>query len=341
MPDIKDVARHAGVSITTVSRVMNNSAHPVNPETRKRVLEAAEALNYVPNPLARALVSDESHIIGVIVGDASDPYFATIVRGISDAARERGYLTILCNTDRVPAIELDFVRLLRDYCADGIIFAGGGLTDCAHLEQLEGIVTRFQANHVPVVALGDHLANVPQVNIDNVLATKEITEYLIGMGHRRIGSIAGPTGLTTSRLRLEGYQQALAEHGLPFDPDLVVAGDFTFESGQRAALQLMARHPQPTAILGANDRDALGCLFQLKQQGFAVPEQVSVAGFDDIDITQYVYPSLTTVHVPMRDIGKMGVKQLLRAMESDEPLEQKLILPHSLVIRASTAPAAA
>jgi LacI family transcriptional regulator len=340
MPDIKDVAKHAGVSITTVSRVMNNSAHPVNPETRRRVLEAAEALNYVPSPLARALVGEETRIIGVIVGDASDPYFATILRGISDTAREQGYLTIICNTDRVPDIELNFVRLLRDYCVDGIIFAGGGLTDAPHLEQLDGFVARFQTNHVPVVALGNHLLEVPQVSIDDVQAAKDMTHYLLELGHRQIGFISGPAGLTTSLLRLEGYKQALDQRGVPFDPRLVIEADFTFAGGHRAADYFLTCQPQPTAIFGANDREALGCLFQLKQRGLAVPEQISVAGFDDIDITPYVYPALTTVQVPMCEIGSMGVKQLLRALGSTDPLEQRLILPHSLALRASTAPPA-
>lgn len=338
MPSIQDVAKLAGVSITTVSRVINNDPHRVNEKTRKRVLEAVEALNYVPNLLARALVSDKTRIIGVIVGDASDPYFATIVRGITDTAREHGYLTMMCNTNRVPEVELNYVRVLRDYSVDGIIFASGGLTEASHLEELDAIVSDLQANHVPVVALGNHLLKVPQIRCDDTQCSLDMTEYLIRLGHRRIGFIAGPDGLTTSVLRLDGYRSALEKYSITFETALIQEGDFTFESGQRAADHYIASDALPTAIYGANDREALGCLFQLKQHGIDVPGQVSVAGFDDIETAQYVYPSLTTIRIPMYEIGAMGMRQLLRTMNGDGSVEETFILQHSLVERASTMP---
>jgi LacI family transcriptional regulator len=338
MPNIMDVARHAGVSVTTVSRVLTNNSHPVNPKTRERVLESIEALNFVPSQLARALASEKTRLIGVIVGDGSDPYFANIVRGISDAAQENGYLTIICNTERVPKVELSFLRLLRDYSADGIIFAGGALVDSEYKNELSEIVVKLQENHVPVIALSNQYLNMPQVRIDDILAAREMTEYLIGLGHRRIGYITGPSTLVTSHLRLQGYKQALEQAGITFDPGWVVDGDFTYEGGRHAASELMARHPAPTAIFGSNDREALGCLFKLNEMGIQVPEQVSVAGFDDIETTQYVHPPLTVVHVPMYTIGVIGFKQFLRALGQEEALEQIYHVPHSQVIRASTAP---
>lgn len=338
MPNILDVAKYAGVSVTTVSRVLNNSDHPVNSETRTRVLGAIEALNFVPNQLARALANDRTRLIGVIVGDGSDPYFANIVRGISGAAQENGYLTIICNTERVPEVELDFLRLLRDYSADGIIFAGGALIDPGFRDELVEIVAKLQEQNVPLIALSNQYLNMPQVKIDDILAAREMTEYLIGLGHKRIGFIAGPFALTTSLLRLDGYKLALDQAGIAFDPGLVIEGDFTYESGGHAADELMGKGNPPTAIFGSNDREALGCLFRLAELGIQVPEQVSVAGFDDIETTRYVQPPLTTVHVPMYDIGVMGVKQFLRALGQTEILEPIHRVPHSLVIRASTAP---
>lgn len=338
MPTIVDVAKLAGVSIATVSRVVNNSSHPVNAETRARILEAIETLNFVPNPLARALVSEKSRLIGVIVGDASDPYFANIVRGISLVAQEHGYLTVICNTDRVPEVELDFVRLLRDYCADGLIFVGGGLANATHQKQLGEIVDWFKSNQVPVVALGNQFLTVPQVNINDAQAAQDMTEYLIQLGHRHIGFITGPVGLTTSQLRLNGYQQALARHAITFIPELVSEGDFTYDGGRRAARHLMAQPIRPTAIFGSNDREAMGCLSQLREEGIRVPEQVSVVGFDDVEAAQYVHPPLTTVQVPMQDIGAKGMQQLLQGMDSKEIIEPKHILPHRLVIRASSGP---
>jgi LacI family transcriptional regulator len=336
MPSISDVAKLAGVSVTTVSRVINNDSHRVNEETRRRVLDAIQALDYVPSLLARALANDQTRIIGVIVGDASDPYFATIVRGISDAAREQDYLTMICNTDRIPKVELNYVRALRDYKADGIIFAGGGLTEKGHLQELDTLVSNLQANHVPVVALGNHSLKVPQVRCDDAQCSEDMTEYLIRLGHQRIGFISGPDGLTTSALRLAGYRQALEKHSIPYDEELVHKGDFTFEGGQRAADYFVASETPPTAIFGANDREALGCLFQLQQHGIDVPGQISVAGLDDIETAQYVYPSLTTIRIPMYNIGVMGMQQLLRTMNGDQVVEEVHILPYNLIERAST-----
>ena len=338
MPTIHDVAKYAGVSVTTVSRVLNNSSHPVNQETRARVMEAIEALNFVPNQLARALASDKTRLIGVIVGDGSDPYFANIVRGISASAQENGYLTIICNTERVPEAELEFLRLLRDYSADGIIFAGGGLLEPNCKDELVELVNYLKAQHVPLVALSNQYLDMPQVKIDDVEAAREMTGHLIGLGHRRIGFITGPMGLITSPLRLKGYTQALEKVSIAYDPGLVIEGDFTYESGRQAAEQLMRLETPPTAIFGSNDREALGCLFKLKELNIQVPEQVSVAGFDDIETTQYVNPPLTTVHVPMQTIGVLGVKQFLRALERTDPIEPVYHVPHHLVIRASTAP---
>jgi LacI family transcriptional regulator len=338
MPNILDVAKYAGVSVTTVSRVINNSEHNVNSETRIRVLQAIEELNFVPNQLARALANDRTRLIGVIVGDGSDPYFATIVSGISAAAQENGYLTIICNTDRIPEVELGFLRLLRDYSADGIIFAGGALNNSNCKNDLIEIASKMQENHVPMIALNNQYLNMPQVSIDDVMAAKEMTEHLIGLGHHRIGFIAGPFTLMTSLLRLDGYKQALAQFGIAYDPALVIEGDFTYESGRQAANDLITRENPPTAIFGSNDREALGCLFKLKELGYLVPEQVSVAGFDDIETTQYVNPPLTTVHVPMHDIGILGIKQFMRALDHSQLIEPIYHVPHSLVIRASTAP---
>lgn len=338
MASIVDVAKRAGVSVATVSRVLSNSTHPVSDKTRNLVLEAAQELNYSPSAVARALVTQETHIIGVIVGDAADPYFATITRGISDIAYEHGYLTIICNSDRIPDIEYHFVRLLRDYRVDGIIFAGGGLTDETYLKNINEVLTSLRSHGVPIVALGRHLFDAPEVNIDNKQATKDITQHLIDLGHRRIAYIAGPRGLTTSSIRLNGYKEALAESGLGFTQGLVLESDFTYESGQRAAEAILEMEPLPTAIMGANDLVAIGCLTFIKQQGLCIPDEISVVGFDNVTATHYVDPPLTTVHVPMREMGVLGTKSLLRAMGSEDGIETVPILPHEVIVRASTAP---
>mgnify|MGYP001197175709 CR=1 FL=1 len=338
MPTIIDVARQAGVSPTTVSRVLNNDPHAVGAETRERVLKVVQELNFTPNPLAKGLLGVATHLIGVIVGDASDPYYANIVKGISDTAQNEGYLTIVCNTDRDPQIELRFLNAILHYSADGIVFASGGSVLPDHQEQFQEIVETLKLRNVPVVALGNRDLNVPQVSIDDVQAAQDMTEYLIELGHRRIGFILGPTGMITSQRRFEGYRRTLEKHGIPYNPSLVMEGDFTFESGLQAANQLVDQNPMVTAVFASNDREALGCLFGLKQKGVSVPDQVSIAGFDDIEMLQFVSPSVSTVRVPMYEIGAMGIKQLLKAKTTKEADSKNVYLPHSLVIRESTVP---
>jgi DNA-binding LacI/PurR family transcriptional regulator len=338
MPSITDVARLAGVSVTTVSRVINNSNHPVNPDTRQRVLNAAQELNFVPSALARALVSDSTHMIGVLVGDASDPYFATILRGVSVIAREEGYLTMICNSDRLPEVELSYVQMMNNYHVDGIIFTGGGLNDRAYIAEMRSLLTDLQAREVPVVLLGSHLFAAPQVSIDNVQAAMDMTEYLIGLGHKRIGFIDGPDVLTTSALRLEGYCKALEKYAIPFDPALVVSSEFTFEDGQRATDLILNGPQRPTAIFGSNDQTAIGCLTRLRERGIQVPEEMSVVGFDDISAARYVNPPLTTIHVPMFDLGATGMRHLLKLINGEEQVvEETYLLPYTLVERKSAA----
>lgn len=335
MASIVDVAKRAGVSVTTVSRVMSNSPHRVYPETRRRVLKAARELNYMPSALARALVSDRSCLVGVIVGDIVDPYFAIVTRGITDAAREHDYLTMICNSDRVAELELHYVQMLRDYHVDGIIFAGGGLTEAAYPEKMKNLLMTRHRQKIPTVTLGYHLFDSPQVNIDNVQAARDMTDFLIDLGHRRIGFIAGPSVLTTSTQRSEGYRLSLSAHNLPYDPAMVIESNFTYESGFVIGKQMLALEPRPTAIFGANDVSTIGCLTLLHSLGIRAPEDISLAGFDDVPATQYTHPTLTTVRVPMHEMGLMGMNQLIRLI-AGESIDD-VILPHSLVIRSSCA----
>jgi DNA-binding LacI/PurR family transcriptional regulator len=338
MPSISDVAKLAGVSVTTVSRVINNSAHPVNQETRERVLKVAQELNFVPNALARALVSDSTHMIGVLVGDASDPYFATILRGISVMAREEGYLTMICNSDRLPEVELSYVQMMSNYHVDGILFTGGGLTDSSYIQEMRNLLADLQGRGVPVVLLGTHRFSAPQISIDNIQAAMDMTEYLISLGHKRIGFINGPDVLTTSALRLEGYCKALEKYGIPYDPGIVVSSEFTYEDGQRATDLILSCPEMPTAIFGSNDLTAIGCLSRLRERGIQVPEEISVAGFDDISAARYVNPPLTTIHVPMWDLGAAGMHHLLKLINKEEQaIQETLLLPYTLIERKSTA----
>lgn len=336
MVSIIDVAKKANVSITTVSRVLNGSSHPVSEETRARVLEAAEVLNFSPSALAQAMVTRATRIVGVIIGDAMDPYFATIVRGVEDVAREHGYLVIVCNSDRVPEIELQYLQTLGSYRVDGVIFAGGGLTDDKYRRQVSQALESFYSRGAVCVSLAKHLFSSFSVLVDNEQVIRDAMTYLIGLGHRAIAYISGPKLLTTTQLRLNGYKSALEAHGLPVQPELIMDGDYKYESGLRAAKAIMALPVKPTAVLASNDLMGIGCLVGLRELGCRIPQDISVMGIDDIATAQAVDPPLTTMALPLYDLGSIGMESLIKLRHKELADHHERILPYRLVIRRST-----
>src|SRR5579883_435289 len=336
---IVDVAERAGVSLATASRVMSNSSYPVNAATRQKVLAAAAELGYTPNSLARSLRSQRSKLIAVLVGDNVDPYFAEITRGVEEVANEQGYLTIICNTDRNPTKELHYLRALRDYRTDGIIFAGGGLNNPEHTEQVEKIITEMQGRGAAVIALSQHTLHVPSIQIDNFGGGHDITTMLLEMGHRRIALVAGPANLTVANIRMQGYMAALVEKGIAIDPHLILIGNFDQASGERAAQVIAQMEPaqRPTAIFAANDEMAFGVMLELQQQGLRVPQDISVCGFGDIPMARLIVPALTTVHDPLRQLGRRGAERLLATLRQEEAAASEH-LPITIVKRASTLP---
>ncbi|MGH2605951.1 MAG: LacI family DNA-binding transcriptional regulator, partial [Anaerolineales bacterium] len=239
--------------MATASRVLGGSNHPVSPTTRTRVLQAAQELGYYPNSVARALVTRQTKTLGVVVGDIVDPYFSAIVRGIEDRARQHGYLAIVCNSDRLPDIELNYVRVLRDYHVDGLIFAGGGLLDDGYRSHLDSLLADLHRRGLASVGIGQHGFVSARVDIDNARATGEMTEHLLALGHRRIAYLMGPAGLATSVVRRDAYQACLRRHELPPVEDLLIQGDFTLDGGFQATAPLFAQGSPVTAIFAAND----------------------------------------------------------------------------------------
>jgi LacI family transcriptional regulator len=335
---IADVARSAGVSITTVSRVMSGSAHPVSEETRARVQEAARVLNYSPSALAQAMVLRDTHIVGVIIGDATDPYFAGIVRGVEDVARQHGYLVIVCNSDRQPAIELRYLHALNDYRVDGVIFAGGGLIDEDYLHAMRQALEVYSEREAVCVSLGKHLFPSFSVAVDNTRIVSDAIGFLASLGHRDIAYISGPSLLTTTQLRLAGYETALRRLGLPLRAEYVLKGNYTFESGRAAAQAVAGLARRPTAIMASNDLMAIGCIVGLKDLGLAVPGEISVVGIDDVAMAQYVDPPLTTMALPLAGLGATGMESLIKLRRGELQFDQGITLPHHLVVRKSTAP---
>jgi LacI family transcriptional regulator len=322
---LADISRRAGVSIATASRVLGGSTHPVSSATRDRVLMAAEELGYRPSELARALVKRTSRIIGVLVGDIVDPYFAEIARGVEDVAAGRGHLTMVCNTDRRPEAELAHLGVLRDYHAAGVIFAGSGYQDASL--RLAEAVEELQERGSAVVALAARDFDCPSVLVDNRAAAREATEHLLTLGHRRIAFVRGPEGLHTSAQRLEGFEAAMAAAGAEA---IELSGGFEYEAGDAAAERL-ARGALPDAVLAVNDEVAIGLVTGLRRLGIDVPGRVSVAGIDDTRPARLV--DLTSVSLPLHELGACAARVALEGEEGG------VVLPHRLVPRGTTAPA--
>lgn len=339
---IVEVAKRAGVSVATASRVLSHSTYPVSEDTRRKVLLAAEEIDYAPNSLARSLRAQRSNLIAVLVGDNADPYFAEIMRGVEDIANELGYLTILCNSDRNATKELHYLRMLRDYRADGVIFAGSGLSEPGYPEQLEALVQAITGRGGAAVTLAQHTLRVPSIQPDNFGGARQMAERLIALGHRRIAFVTGPSNLAAANVRLQGYMAAMVAAGLPIDPDLLLPGNFDREGGELAG-QRIARLPpatRPSAVFAANDETAFGVLAGLSRLGVGVPEDVSVCGFGDLPMAQLVLPPLTTVRIALRDLGCAGARKLIALLhhEAVAPLD---VFPTTVVERDSTAPLAA
>jgi LacI family transcriptional regulator len=300
------------------------------------VLQAALDLDFRPNRLARALVTARTHTIGAIVHDISDPYFGEIVRGLEDAAHLADYQVFACSSDRDPDRELAYVRALLSYRVDGIVFAGGGIENRAYQTRLNRLITDFQKQGGAVVVLAPHAVRAPSVTVDNRAGAVQMTRHLLELGHRRIAFVAGPPLIRTSRVRLAGYRAALRQDGVPQEPDLEAPGWFTSEGGAKAVSQLLERRPDLTAVFAANDVMAFGVLHELAGRGIAVPEEVSVAGFDDVQMAAYLHSPLTTVRMPMYDMGQEGARMILDLLEGRQVPSRRL--PVEVIVRASTGP---
>ena len=331
---ILDVARIADVSPATASRVLSGSAYKVKASTRERVLAAASTLDFRPNLLARALVTAKTSTLGAIVHDIADPYFGEIVRGLEDAARLSGYQIFVCSSDRDADRELEYVRGLLSRRVDGLIFAGGGIEQRPYVIELRAILDRFREHGGSVVVLSPHGYKAPTVLPDNRNGARQMAEYLLSQGHRQVGIISGPTHLHTSIVRLRACEEALENGGLPHDPSLTEPGGFTIDGGAAAAAALLDRAPGITAVFALNDMMAIGALAELRRRNLRVPEQISVAGFDDIEIAKHANPPLTTVSLPLYELGRHGAQMSLALLRGNAV--ESVVLPADLVVRQST-----
>lgn len=333
MATIRDVAREAGVSTATVSRVLSRP-DVVNAETRASVMVAIENLGYTPNAAAKSLRTLRSGKILVTVPDIANPFFSLILQGIESAALRSGYAVLLGDTQHDDAREQQYALMLQRREADGLIFLGHRLPKAA-----AGIVRSKPRGQAPVVngcefspSLG-----VPSVHIDNAKAAFEAIDHLCQLGHRRIGVVTGPMASPLSRDRLKGAT-ARADRDRTRVTIAVAGGDFSIESGIAAGDQLLSAARPPTGIFCFNDEMAIGVLHSARQRRLHVPVDLSVIGFDDIRFAQYMDPPLTTIRQPMRELGEATVRLLLNILRGNVKDAVSVTLPHALIVRASTAP---
>lgn len=331
MSTIRDVAKLADVSISTVSHVLNGTRQ-VSEDKRARVLLATQQLNYQRNSLASSLRRQRTQTLGIIVPNNDNPFFSRLLGEIEAICFEQGYHILIGNANNDPDRELSYLEVMLSRQVDGVILISTGA--------FERSVNMIAQHGVPTVIVDRslQLGNVDEILTDNAQGGQIATEYLLSLGHRRIGCIAGPSFLTPSGKRLDGYRHALANANLPIEESLIIHGDFGLESGMQATKALLALPTPPTAIFACNDLMAIGAYHALKEAGLSVPEDMSVIGFDDIASASYVLPTLTTIAQPSTDVCQLAIKRLLERIQTPSALPRHDLLAVTLVQRQSTCP---
>lgn len=333
-PTIKDVAARAGVSFTTVSHVLNGTRR-VSDTSRARVERAVSEIGYVPSALARALKTCETHVLGVLVPNITNPFFAELTRGVEDAARGLGYSVFLCNCDDEPGRQLGYVQRLLARRVDGLLLANSA----AEASTVSGALRQTP---VPTVVVDRAVAGLDAdlVRLDNTGGARLATEHLLGLGHRHIACLAGPLAFEVSRARVAGWREAMQAAGIEPAPGWLVEGPYNPAQGHAATLGLLANHPEITAVCAGNDLLGIGALRAAAERGVAVPRQLSVIGFDGIELGGFIHPGLTTVGQDIRHIGERAAAVLIErirrgAARHHGPVRELVVTPE-LILREST-----
>ncbi len=331
---IEKIAKQAGVSRSTVSRVLNN--HPnVSPTARERVLAVTQKVQFQPNLAARGLAAGHTRVLGLVIpmpvaAVFSDPYHPIVIQGVASACNTHDYSVMLWLAE--PEYERRTIsKILHNGLIDGLILASMLVND--------PLLESLSASDLPFILIGRHLSNerVNYVDVDNINSAREIVSYLIRLGRRCIATITGPKNMIAGADRLDGYLAALRERGITPQPDLIVAGDFTEAGGYNAMQQLLPH--KPDAVFAASDMMALGALRVIREAGLRVPEDIALIGFDDIPFAAHADPPLTTVRQPIHRTGVIAAETLIDLIAHPDSHPRRIILPTELVIRASTSPA--
>ncbi|PWK16320.1 LacI family DNA-binding transcriptional regulator [Tumebacillus permanentifrigoris] len=334
-PTIKDVAKAAGVSITTVSRVLNQYSD-VNPKTRAKVLKVVEQLGYKPNSVARSLVMNRTNTVGLVVSDLSRSrnghhFMFEVLCGINDRVQELGYDLVLFSTSTTAQKKTPYMDFVRQRRVDGVLMMGIRLDDPYTHEVV--------AASVPSVLIDVPLTSqtCSYVSTDNIAGARMAIEHLLELGHSRIGFVNGHAQAAVSQERLQGYRMALEAGGIAYDPQLVYYGNFEQEDGAIGTAELRSRFDDLTAVFFASDLMALGALKYVQNLGLRVPENLSIVGFDDIELAALMQPMITTVRQKRYEMGRSAAESLIRILEQQEQ-GRGIILPPELVVRETTAP---
>jgi DNA-binding LacI/PurR family transcriptional regulator len=326
---IVDVARHAGVSITTVSHALSGNRR-VAEDTRARIERSIRELGYRPNPFARGLRTERSHMVALIVPDITNPYYPTLARGMQEALLSEGYQMFVGSSDGDGDRERSFLDDSLQRRVDGVALA-------AFATEARTLAPVLRAG-IPVVSIGTTIQHraVDLVRTDDVAGSRDATAHLIEKGYEPIGMIGGPQGTSPSDHRLEGYRAALVAAGVRFDPKIVAIGDFTRTGGEKAMRELLARERRPRAVFCANDLMAIGAMDAAREAGLRVPRDVALMGYDDIEAASLVTPALSTVVNPADEMGHECARLLLERMSDERGgARREVVIPHRLVLRAS------
>lgn len=325
---LNELAKAAGVSVSTVSRALNETNHPVNEETKQHIQTLAHQLGYRPNMVARSLKTDRTFTVGIIVDNIVSPFSPYIIRGIQDQLKIHNYCSVIINADWDPEAEAEAIHQLISRSIDGIIFVESWL---------RGANPMLDLANKPYIFVHRLFSGVfgNSVLVDEHFGACLAVEHLAKLGHRRIAFINGPHGWDASAHRLVGYQDALAQLNISYDPALVEEGTWEVQSGYPAAGKFMAMADRPTAIFAANDLMALGAIYAIQEAGLRVPEDIALVGYDDREIASLSRPTITTVSLPCYEMGRTSAQLLLKSLDDQSDMEEPIRVRGKLIIRES------
>ncbi len=330
MTTIKDVAERAGVSVATVSRVINNEKY-VNEDLRLQIQEIIHEMGYQPDAIARGLRTKSTNVISLVIPDINNPYFPEVARGVQSVADQYEYVVILCNTDRVVSLEKKFLNILSQQRVEGIIINPSG-SNSSELDLLASL-------KIPVVLISSQniLPKLDIVMVDNLQGAALAIQHLVDLGHHRIGLVGGSRDVSSGEQRYQGYLKALMENGIAVQEELITEGSFDHNGGYGCMKRLLKLEERPSAVFAANDIMAIGAVSAILEEGLRIPKDISIVGFDDISYASMMYPKLTTISQPKFEAGVAATKMLFERITIQANVKpRRVVLNHSIIIRDTT-----